>query len=175
MKAQRVNKFEYVSKLTKKMFSSIREIACVTARMAKDIAVKFCIGKGVMLCDLPRSGYWFVLKRALKCSRLNWQVKGAMLLSYLKLVDSTLSVLPRSEKVMSLRYMYKNIRYHLKDHELVLKFRHVHPGFCVRIERCQVVRGYKPRACVDVNNIKYIKDDIPVRCNGLAYEVPKGR
>lgn len=63
----------------------------------------------------------------------------------------------------------------LKNHDFVLKFQAIHPGFCVRMERCQVIRGYKPRSPFNINNMRCFIDDIPVRCNKLAFEVPKGR
>lgn len=121
---------EGVSKICKVVDTSIRMKACaLVGRAMKKCADYLNVEKVCSLRDLPRRGFWSMFGRMRKWPWMNWQVRAAVLLSYLKIVESSLSKLPRKET-----------KQYRKKYETI-----IHPVFCTRMEYCQVIRGYLPR------------------------------
>lgn len=66
---------------------------------------------------------------------VNWQIQAIAILIHLKYVIYLSKLYPANELYIK---TVKDLYYH----DLILKFRYKWSGFCIRVEKCQVIRGY---------------------------------
>lgn len=95
---------------------------------------------------------------------VNWQIQAVAILVHLKYVIFLSKLYPDNK-------FYIETVEDLFYHDLVLQFRYKWSGFCVRVEKCQVIRGYRRQDC-DHFEHENLFDAVPEQCGNLAYGIP---